>query len=152
MTCAAVLLWGTGMKEPLLRCGKGALTCGGAKGTRTPNPLLAKQVRYQLRHGPRYGVERSSAGRVGPHVVGGLGPEVLLSPLVAHLLLDGDRADRRDDEDEQFLEHEKVLRLIGAVMVGLTGLEPVASSLSGKRSNRLSYRPVITLDRARETP
>ena len=26
---------------------------GGAKGTRTPNPLLAKQVRYQLRHGPK---------------------------------------------------------------------------------------------------
>lgn len=25
--------------------------------------------------------------------------------------------------------------------VGLTGLEPVTSSLSGKRSNRLSYRP-----------
>jgi hypothetical protein len=25
---------------------------GGAKGTRTPNPLLAKQVRYLLRHGP----------------------------------------------------------------------------------------------------
>jgi hypothetical protein len=24
----------------------------GAKGTRTPNPLLAKQVRYLLRHGP----------------------------------------------------------------------------------------------------
>ena len=29
------------------------LTRGGAKGTRTPNPLLAKQVRYQLRHGPK---------------------------------------------------------------------------------------------------
>ena len=29
------------------------LTRRGAKGTRTPNPLLAKQVRYQLRHGPR---------------------------------------------------------------------------------------------------
>jgi hypothetical protein len=28
------------------------LTRGGAKGTRTPNPLLAKQVRYLLRHGP----------------------------------------------------------------------------------------------------
>jgi hypothetical protein len=28
------------------------LTRSGAKGTRTPNPLLAKQVRYQLRHGP----------------------------------------------------------------------------------------------------
>ena len=25
---------------------------GGANGTRTRNPLLAKQVRYQLRHGP----------------------------------------------------------------------------------------------------
>ena len=28
---------------------------GGPKGTRTPNPLLAKQVRYQLRHGPGEG-------------------------------------------------------------------------------------------------
>ena len=28
------------------------LTRRGAKGTRTPNPLLAKQVRYLLRHGP----------------------------------------------------------------------------------------------------
>src|SRR4249919_3480252 len=27
--------------------------------------------------------------------------------------------------------------------VGLTGLEPVTSSLSGKRSNRLSYRPGV---------
>ena len=26
-------------------------------------------------------------------------------------------------------------------MVGLTGLEPVTSALSGRRSNRLSYRP-----------
>ena len=32
--------------------GKPTLTRSGAKGTRTPNPLLAKQVRYQLRHGP----------------------------------------------------------------------------------------------------
>src|SRR5690625_3926743 len=28
-----------------------AASCGG-EGTRTPNPLLAKQVRYQLRHAP----------------------------------------------------------------------------------------------------
>ena len=152
MTVTAALCRCTSTEEALYEERSGPLTCGGAKGTRTPNPLLAKQVRYQLRHGPRCGVEWPSAGRVGPHVVGGLGPEVLLSPLVAHLLLDGDRAGRRGDEDEQFLEHEKVLRLIGAVMVGLTGLEPVASSLSGKRSNRLSYRPVITLDRARGTP
>ena len=32
--------------------GKRAVTRGGANGTRTRNPLLAKQVRYQLRHGP----------------------------------------------------------------------------------------------------
>ena len=30
-------------------------------------------------------------------------------------------------------------------MVGLGGLEPPTSSLSGKRSNRLSYRPIVTL-------
>ena len=29
-----------------------SLTFSGAEGTRTPNPLLAKQVRYQLRHSP----------------------------------------------------------------------------------------------------
>lgn len=46
------LIWGTGTKEALPGGRKGPLTCGGAKGTRTPNPLLAKQVRYQLRHGP----------------------------------------------------------------------------------------------------
>lgn len=27
---------------------------GGGTGTRTPNPLLAKQVRYQLRHAPEW--------------------------------------------------------------------------------------------------
>jgi hypothetical protein len=32
--------------------------------------------------------------------------------------------------------------------VGLRGLEPLTSSLSGKRSNRLSYRPVRHLQRA----
>ena len=56
MSTVAVLLWGRCAKEPLPGVRKGALTWGGAKGTRTPNPLLAKQVRYQLRHGPRTGV------------------------------------------------------------------------------------------------
>jgi hypothetical protein len=42
----------TGPKVQLKSRCKPALTRGGAKGTRTPNPLLAKQVRYQLRHGP----------------------------------------------------------------------------------------------------
>ena len=33
------------------------------------------------------------------------------------------------------------LRVTVNVLVGLSGLEPLTSSLSGKRSNRLSYRP-----------
>ena len=33
--------------------------------------------------------------------------------------------------------------------VGLRGLEPLTSSLSGKRSNRLSYRPVRHIQRAK---
>ena len=48
--CFASLGYGRERGPPDER--KGPLTCGGAKGTRTPNPLLAKQVRYQLRHGP----------------------------------------------------------------------------------------------------
>src|SRR5450759_5201660 len=36
-------------------------------------------------------------------------------------------------------------------VVGLRGLEPLTSSLSGKRSNRLSYRPVRHLQRARNS-
>lgn len=48
----AVLVWGIKSEEALPKHWEGPLTCGGAKGTRTPNPLLAKQVRYQLRHGP----------------------------------------------------------------------------------------------------
>ena len=35
---------------------KGPLTWGGGDGTRTRNPLLAKQVRCQLRHAPRSAV------------------------------------------------------------------------------------------------
>ena len=44
-----------GFKSPTLRNKTGPkarFLLRGAKGTRTPNPLLAKQVRYQLRHSP----------------------------------------------------------------------------------------------------
>ncbi len=36
----------------------GVLPFGGGTGTRTPNPLLAKQVRYQLRHAPVMSLNR----------------------------------------------------------------------------------------------
>ncbi len=132
-----------GAKKTLLRSGKGPLTCGGAKGTRTPNPLLAKQVRYQLRHGPWGGDSRrtsSVCGRClrsagGADVVGGLGPQLLLGPLVADLLLDRDPAGDGGREDEQLLE-QRVSSGWNEVVVGPGGLEPPTSSLSGKRSNR----------------
>src|SRR4029079_1344956 len=86
----------------------------GAKGTRTPNPLLAKQVRYQLRHGPWVPTprpaRRSADGprprlrRCGADVVRGLGPKLLLGALVADLLLDHDGAGGDDGHDEQLLE------------------------------------------------
>jgi Fic-DOC domain mobile mystery protein B len=42
-------------QRPSSRIGRGPLTCGligGAEGTRTPDPLVANEVRYQLRHSP----------------------------------------------------------------------------------------------------
>ena len=33
-------------------------------------------------------------------------------------------------------------KMEGAALVGLTGVEPVTSSLSGTRSNQLSYKPM----------
>jgi hypothetical protein len=100
-------------------------------------------------------------------VVGGLGPERLLGLARVELLLREDGA-ADGDQDEQELLHLLLLSLSNLMAnaapaaisrtrriffigvsygcrwiggVGLTGLEPVTSSLSGKRSNRLSYRP-----------
>ena len=42
-------------QRPSSRIGSGPLPCGsigGAEGTRTPDPLVANEVRYQLRHSP----------------------------------------------------------------------------------------------------
>ena len=70
---------------------------GGAKGTRTPNPLLAKQVRYQLRHGPW--VE----GSASLDAVGGLGPERLLVLGLLGLLRREDRAGGTQGEEQELL-------------------------------------------------
>ena len=40
---------------------------GGANGTRTRNPLLAKQVRYQLRHSPVGGTQSSTVSVTDVH-------------------------------------------------------------------------------------
>src|SRR5688572_112825 len=113
LTCVtAVLLWGTDAMEAPPDGRKGPLTCGGAKGTRTPNPLLAKQVRYQLRHGP-VNTEPARTRRAGGircrwksavRRVGGLRPEPVLGLLGLDLLLHRDDTDGRRDEDEELLQ------------------------------------------------
>ena len=124
---------------------KGPLTCGGAKGTRTPNPLLAKQVRYQLRHGPGYADPRARGERAASGSDVSLGVSVasaqsLLRPAWPGSS-SGPRGRRRPTRrGEDFFTGFTSFR--DGRVVGLTGLEPLTSSLSGKRSNRLSYRPV----------
>ena len=80
--CSTSLGYGRDRGPPDER--KGPLTCGGAKGTRTPNPLLAKQVRYQLRHGPlRHPTPAapSETRRGGGIPSGGVSPWACPSPL-----------------------------------------------------------------------
>ena len=89
---------------------------GGAEETRTPDPLLAKEVLYQLSYGP----ERGSAafGAAGAtrerseRVCGGYGPS------------------RRS--------RLRLQRVVQRALVGVSGLEPEASALSGQCSNQLS--------------
>jgi hypothetical protein len=44
----------------IFRDSKPAADLGGAEGTRTPDPLVANEVRYQLRHSPLVGRTRLS--------------------------------------------------------------------------------------------
>lgn len=62
MRATAVLGSCTTAKRPSPVVRKEPLTCGGAKGTRTPDPLTASEVRYQLRHSPE--AEVNSASRM----------------------------------------------------------------------------------------
>src|SRR5699024_3740428 len=101
----------------------------GGKGTRTPNPLLAKQVRYQLRHTPE--------GAFRLHRIGVLRPLLLPAAVAA--------AEEPQGSDRQCCGSQKGEPSLHDVLpsgcVGLRGLEPLTSSLSAKRSTRLSYRP-----------
>src|SRR5690606_31475853 len=133
----------------------GPCPSSGASGTRTRNPLLAKQVRYQLRHGPRSdpGPEsetvRAPAQRAG---VSAAGSGKVFPPKLSVTSAQSSRSSRSALTLAQTAypaaastaspRNFFMVPLLGVVVgVGLTGLEPVTSSLSGKRSNRLSYRP-----------
>ena len=85
---------------------------GGDEGTRTLNPLLAKQVRYQLRHVPvvRSRARDAPAG-AGPtaersgHPVGGLGPELLLRLVGLDLAPYGETRAGSNQRDKELLHH-----------------------------------------------
>ena len=97
------------------------LQCG-AKGTRTPNPLLAKQVRYQLRHGPVIVLVRGQTlSLAAAHVSVGLS------------CLDFDSAQKTPAAASP---RAMIFFMEPPVRVGVRGLEPRTSSLSGMRSNQ----------------
>src|SRR4029453_13806630 len=95
------------------------------------------------------------AGSAGGGSADGLRAAGCLMPQVGFCLTAGPLPDRREGNgsgrgQKQLLQHAEQLpgpskgRGGGGpgTRVGLGGLEPPASSLSGMRSNRLSYRPV----------
>ena len=109
---------------------------GGANGTRTRNPLLAKQVRYQLRHSP-VGDPQSSAVSV---------TDVHRSALSERSTRTCRTTMPTATTDPTATQHVTHFFMISSAqtrlrMVGLGGLEPPTSVLSGLRSNLLSYRP-----------
>ena len=94
---------------------------GGASRDRTDDPLLAKQVLSQLSYGPVSASDR-------PGAPGGVSPKDFCGWLGA-----GTRSGRTP--------MSVAATTPDAEMVGLGGLEPPTSPLSGVRSNHLSYRP-----------
>src|SRR5690606_33218357 len=109
---------------------------GGGDRTRTDNPLLAKQVRYQLRHAPGAGCRPGQPWSVTTSSVASAHRS--RSACCSWSFLASATAPRATTASPS----KRFTMTPGGSGVGLTGLEPVTSSLSGKRSNRLSYRPL----------
>ena len=92
---------------------------GGAEETRTPDPLLAKEVLYQLSYGPKSG-----------------------TPLLGTLHLATREQSERGAMVQTRPQPAKPAQGYSGVgsrtRVGVSGLEPEASALSGQCSNQLS--------------
>ena len=106
------------------------LPVGGDEENRTPDPLLARQVLSQLSYAPmcllsfppfRCVIFRSSIK-------------------VSMVCFSFCRS--RKCFSENFFFSETVSFGVKEKLVGLSGLEPLTSRLSGVRSNQLSYRPI----------
>ncbi len=97
---------------------------GGAREARTPDPLLAKQVLSQLSYGPR----PDDSGKMSDDSLKGAdAPQPFALP-----------EDSREATPQNLASAPC---LPPSDMVGLAGVEPATSPLSGVRSNHLSYRP-----------
>ena len=108
----------------------------GANGTRTRNPLLAKQVRYQLRHSPVGDAQSSTVSVTDVH-------RSALSERSTRTCRTTMPTATTDPTATQHVTHFFMMSSAQTRlrMVGLGGLEPPTSVLSGLRSNLLSYRP-----------
>ena len=146
------------MKRPFPSSGKG-LCPGWRHGESNPGPPACKAGALPIELCPRGDVQLccTVVNRTEPvsNLVRGLGPEVLLGLLVLELLADSQDAGSSSDHQQELShgQHSFALLVVRqgdakAMVVGLRGLEPLTSSLSGKRSNRLSYRPARHLLRA----
>jgi hypothetical protein len=133
----------TGAREQLKAKGPGQRPgpfVGGGTGTRTPNPLLAKQVRYQLRHAPRN--SHCPCGHQPDHTISSVAllQTFLLFSESCHRLYTRTPAAAAAARSNFFTTVSLQSPSSGG-SVGVPGLEPGTSSLSAKRSNRLSYTP-----------
>ncbi|CCH76146.1 hypothetical protein BN12_110002 [Nostocoides japonicum T1-X7] len=137
--------------EPLTPCLQSRCATNCAMAPRTDGPAPARVVSSAV--GRRRARRRGRRSR-------GFGPQLLLGLLFLHLLVDQDGSGDGCCCEEKLLHvsilpcrrmavHSGVCEGLG---VGLTGLEPVTSSLSGKRSNRLSYRPAAGIRPDEVTP
>ena len=114
----------------------GYVLSGGARGTRTPDPLLAKQMRYQLRYSP---FRAGNPLQVLPY-------SRIIAKVICRIHQPGEK-----HPDKQQFESLFQIYLPGRLLeqtslaVGLAGLEPATSVLSGLRSNQLSYRPIVSI-------
>ena len=118
---------------------------GGDEENRTPDPLLARQVLSQLSYTPKFRlILRSFEACINWELVRHSVPVSCCLIVFAHrhwlLALTCSRKWRfnRKNAAKKRLPNF----LLRKSLVGLSGLEPPTSRLSGVRSNRLSYRPI----------
>jgi hypothetical protein len=110
------------------------------KGLEPSTPAVQRRCSTKLSYVPRSQAPQTSGGGLDAGR-GCLTPKVGLC-LGRTLTLHEDKSNQTDEQQHNHLLHDGSPPCQdGDSPVGLAGLEPATSSLSGMRSNRLSYRP-----------